>query len=170
MDIFADTPELMTAQDYHLERIKRRGLRDTPDTRIKSMQTLGEDLWIAADAGLPLNAEAVIALQNTVGPTPEHIGYIRQGERYVRRNGIRCAGLRIAGKVYEGKRHSDIILDAGRLGVKLRPYPHGDDLGFVTDRGDFVNRERALKIALNAGQVEAGHTLSRDELHSEDIL
>jgi len=170
MDIFADTPELMTAQEYHLERIKRRGLSDTPDTRIRSMQTLGQDLWNAVDAGLPLNADAVTALQNTVGPNPEYVGYVRQGDRYVQRNGIRCAALRIAGKVYEGKRHSDIILDAVRSGAKFRPYPSGDDFGFMTDNGKFVNREEALKIALNAGQVKEGMSLSTDKLHSEDIL
>lgn len=90
------------------------------------------------------------------------------GDKSVTR--IRCAALRIAGKVYEGKRHSDIILAAVRSGSKLRPYPNGDDFGFITDTGMFVNRERALKIALEAGQVKEGMTLSRDELHSEDIL
>ena len=170
MDIFADTPELMTVQDYHLERVKRRGLQDTPDTRIRSMQLLGEALWNAFDAGLPLNADAVIALRDNVGPDPECNGYIRHGDRYVWRNGIKCAAISHGGKVYEGKRHSDIILDCIREGVKMRPLPEPEQFGFVTDGGRFVGREEALRIALDAGQVKAGRTLSDRILHSDDIL
>lgn len=39
--------------------------------------------------------------------------------------------------------------------------------GFLTNKGDFVDRYEAAKIALNAGQIT---DVSIEFLHSEDLL
>ncbi len=56
-----------------------------------------------------------------------------------------------------------------RDGVCPRPFPGGDAQGFVTDTGDYVLRELAMRIAIKAGQVEKGKTHHQDELFSEDL-
>lgn len=48
-----------------------------------------------------------------------------------------------------------------------RPYPGGDAQGFVTDKGKFVSRKEALKIAKMAGQIPKDHKYP--ELFSEDM-
>ena len=92
-------------------------------------------------------------------PSPERIGSMR----------IKCAAIRHNGHVYEGRRHCEIGLKMVRDGVCKAPYPHGDDQGFVTECGTYVRRAPALMIAIAAGQVVAGKTMSRHELFSEDL-
>lgn len=65
----------------------------------------------------------------------------------------------------EGDRHHNILINAkgalkgigfdGRLPVQ----------GFITSRGNFVNREIAAEIAFNAGQIKE----EKRELYSEDL-
>ena len=61
-----------------------------------------------------------------------------------------------------------------------RPFPGGDAQGFVTDSLQFVSREEAMQIALDAGQVRrdpAGKDhrtpglvgMNAKELYSEDL-
>lgn len=71
------------------------------------------------------------------------------------------------GKVYVGKRHHDCIriiceqTGAKRVGT-------GSVQGFVTDTGEFVDREQAAVIALACKQIER-LKYSRTELFSEDL-
>ena len=40
---------------------------------------------------------------------------------------------------------------------------------FITECGKYVRRAPALMIAIRAGQVEAGQTINKHELFSEDL-
>ena len=82
---------------------------------------------------------------------------------------IKCAAITYNGKIYEGIGHADIGLEMIREKVCRCPFPSGPAQGFVTDEGQFVSREEALKIALEAGQVVKGQTCNPDRLFSEDI-
>ncbi len=55
------------------------------------------------------------------------------------------------GKIYIGKRHSDIFRETLPLGCLK-----GDDVeqGFVTDEGEFLDRVEALKYAKENGQAK----------------
>ena len=62
------------------------------------------------------------------------------------------------GIIYTGKRHSNILFAAkGTL--------KGCEQGFVTDNGEFVNREQAAQIACECGQI----SVKKSELFSEDL-
>lgn len=82
---------------------------------------------------------------------------------------IRCAAIAYKGKIYTGFNHCSIGLKMWQDNVCPRPYPGGKYQGFVTESGVFVSRERAMQIALAAGQVEAGTTQNDEELYSEDL-
>jgi hypothetical protein len=56
-----------------------------------------------------------------------------------------------------------------RDGVCPRPYPSGDDQGFVTECGMYVRRVAAMSIARKAEQVKKGETIHPRELFSEDL-
>ena len=57
-------------------------------------------------------------------------------------------------------------------GVCQRPFPSGLFQGFVTEGGNFVDRMLAMRIALDAGQVEDGKQCggNKRELFSEDLI
>jgi len=63
------------------------------------------------------------------------------------------------GTIYTGKRHGDIFPQ----------FPLGflrcGEQGFVTDKGKFVNRGQAAKIAYECGQIP----IKKSELFSEDL-
>jgi len=82
---------------------------------------------------------------------------------------IKCAAIRYNDKIYEGKSHADIGYKMVRDGICDRPYPSGDDQGFVTECGRYVRRQPALMIAIRSGQVEQGETINSRKLFSEDL-
>ncbi len=82
---------------------------------------------------------------------------------------IESAAIKYKEVVYVGSNHAEIGHRMIRDGVCNKPFPGGDNQGFVTDAGDYVCRDIAMKIALRAGQVKAGETSHRYHLFSEDI-
>ena len=76
------------------------------------------------------------------------------------------AAMMHEGKMWTGRRHYEIIRDIVEgTGVSRAK----GEQGFVTDKGKFVNRSEALKIAISSGQVEEGKTINRKHLFSEDL-
>jgi len=73
---------------------------------------------------------------------------------------IAGAAIRKDGKVYTGRRHSDIIRDNIEAEVGF-----GGEQGFVTDSGEFVSRMDAAKIAFECGQIRH----HKHQLYSEDL-
>ncbi|MBV6304882.1 hypothetical protein KVP10_08280 [Candidimonas humi] len=59
-------------------------------------------------------------------------------------------------------RHHDIIRSMGGI--------HGPDTqGFLDDQGNFLTREEALQVALDAGQVKDPANIRAGRLFSEDL-
>ena len=72
------------------------------------------------------------------------------------------AAIKTEDKVYEGKRHSEIIQNIfDTTGEKLGSRGQG----FITEYGDFVDRKLAAQIAFSTGQI----TERKGELVSEDL-
>jgi hypothetical protein len=69
------------------------------------------------------------------------------------------------GVVWTGRRHHNIIAD---IVSKTGDRPVTGEQGFVTEDGEFVNREDAAKIALSNGQVKELKFNSK-LLFSEDL-
>lgn len=70
------------------------------------------------------------------------------------------------GLIFTGKRHADIIKFRYRIiGLKS----NGLEQGFMTNMNRYVSREEALDIAIKAGQVKEGFTISKNKLFSEDL-
>jgi hypothetical protein len=82
---------------------------------------------------------------------------------------IKCAAIRHDGKIYEGPSHAEIGHKMIKDGVCPKPFPGGDDQGFVTECGQYVRRAAAMCIALEAGQVVRGETCHPHHLFSEDL-
>jgi len=83
---------------------------------------------------------------------------------------IKCAAIIHNDIIYEGRSHAEIgwkMLDDGAC---QRPFPGGFFTGFVTEGGNYVDRELALHIAIEAGQVEKGKTENSKDLYSEDLI
>ena len=62
------------------------------------------------------------------------------------------------GVIYTGKRHHNILF-AAKGALKC------GEQGFITDKGEFVNREKAAQIAYECGQIPN----PKSELFSEDL-
>lgn len=78
-----------------------------------------------------------------------------------------AAILHTDGKVYTGRRHHNVIATIVKeTGVKR--VGTGSIQGFVTEDGEFVDREVAARIALACGQIEKLKYNPR-ELFSEDL-
>ena len=70
------------------------------------------------------------------------------------------------GKVYTGRNHGIIIQTYGKDGIFK--YRKTSTQGFVTNTGEFVDRFEALKIAVEADQIEVKYS-PKDRLLSEDL-
>lgn len=77
---------------------------------------------------------------------------------------IKEAAIMHEGKIWTGRRHSDvfkkIIEECGRLAAPVK-----GEQGFVTECGKFVSRKEAAEIAFKAGQVPELYPI----LMSEDL-
>jgi hypothetical protein len=74
-----------------------------------------------------------------------------------------CAAVRASnGKIVRGDRHNDAIRALQAMPGYEGEQPHGDDQGFVTSTGRFVNRKEAYRLHF-PDFAEPG------ELHSDDL-
>jgi hypothetical protein len=65
---------------------------------------------------------------------------------------IASAAINHNGKIWTGRRHSEIMYDIWKVDEKAK-IPQSEQ-GFVTDTGEFVNRFQAGAIAFRAGQTK----------------
>lgn len=74
---------------------------------------------------------------------------------------IKEAAILKNGIIYTGKRHNIILCD------KSRPFQflQNGEQGFITDKGEFLNREDAAKHAFQCGQIK----VEKKRLLSEDL-
>ena len=77
------------------------------------------------------------------------------------------SAIRKDGKIYTGHRHHNIIAKAEEYGLGWGGLKDGEQ-GFVTNSGEFVNRQDAALIALACGQIRE-LKYSKTELFSEDL-
>jgi len=70
------------------------------------------------------------------------------------------------GKVYTGRRHSDIIYKMAR---ECEESSEGGTQGFVTDQGRFVSRCEGLTVAVASGQLPKERLDSCLNLTSEEL-
>ena len=70
------------------------------------------------------------------------------------------------GVIYTGKRHADVIHDM--IVIHEVGYDFKSIQGFVTDKGEFLDRFDAKKHFIDAGQISVNPPL-RDLLYSEDL-
>ncbi len=71
------------------------------------------------------------------------------------------------GFIFVGKRHGDVIrslLEQGITILRKEFIP-----GFVTDTGEFVDRQEAYKIAVSCGQIKDTASDGARVLFSEDL-
>ena len=74
---------------------------------------------------------------------------------------IKSAAIQKDGIIYTGRTHADILNDPDRPMGMLKI----SEQGFVTDKGKFVTRSEAAKIAYECKQIPS----SKNILYSEDI-
>jgi hypothetical protein len=77
----------------------------------------------------------------------------------------RAAILYQGGGIVEGKNYPEIIDLAHRFGF-IGTYVSG----YLTDRGDFIDRNKAMEVAIKSGQLPADFTgpLAPEDLWGED--
>ncbi len=82
---------------------------------------------------------------------------------------IKHAAIKKDNIVYVGHRHPDCIRVMADCGLAW-PVTKGAVQGFVTEGGTFVNRQQAVRIARECGQLigRKKHG-SEDKLYSEDV-
>lgn len=73
-----------------------------------------------------------------------------------------AAAVMVDGKVYRGTRHGECIKIAVLNGAKR---VNQDQQGFLTDSGEYVNREDAARLAFQCGQIAT----PKRKLYSEDV-
>lgn len=84
---------------------------------------------------------------------------------------IVCAANRYGGEVIiAGVRHYDMIMHQAIAGIGLVNLPHGEEQGFLDNRGKFHSREDAYIIAKGADQIrhKTGNP-NVPKLFSEDL-
>ena len=82
---------------------------------------------------------------------------------------IVCAAVKTnSGVVVCGVRHYDMVMHRVLAEMKFGQANPPPEQGFIDNRGEFLNRQEALKIADAAGQI-LNKTHPYDQLFSEDI-
>ena len=76
---------------------------------------------------------------------------------------IVSSALRQKSKIYKGKTHADCFVQEPKGVLRLA------EQGFLTERGKFVNRKTALRIAKHYKQIKTKHQ-PEDILFSEDLM
>lgn len=89
---------------------------------------------------------------------------------------IVCAAIRHkSGLVIRGERHYDdgmremIMTLTGSSGTAKTTGWYSCDQGFTTNKGEFLTREEAWRIAEAAGQIRSHPSQKPGVLHSEDL-
>ncbi len=88
---------------------------------------------------------------------------------------IICAAIRMSdGYIVRGHRHNNCIRTASEIPKYKGERWHGDDQGFITSTGRYVDREEAFIIAARAGQVSINNQNQATpeksgRLYSEDL-
>lgn len=87
-----------------------------------------------------------------------------------------CSAVRASdGRVIRGHRHNDAIRTLTGIPGYEKERPHGDDQGFVTSHGRYVNRKEGCKIQKAAGipsvldGTKGNEPYLHGELYSEDL-
>ena len=86
---------------------------------------------------------------------------------------VLCAATKIGDEVFLCVRHGDPLMWHAILAKGIDP--HSSDVqnrvdGFITNRGNFLDREQALQLALDSGQVTPDTKVGfASELFSEDL-
>ena len=84
-----------------------------------------------------------------------------------------CAANKYGNHVFLGARHFDerMIEAMEHYNVPNMRNHHGEVQGFVDQHGVFMDREEALKVAIEAGQINHYRTKTKPEnkLFSEDL-
>jgi len=82
---------------------------------------------------------------------------------------IKEAAIRLEGKIFTGRRHVDILhANVVRRDGILVSSIAGNQQGFGTDEGEFLNREQAAEHAVKCGQIKK-LKYSKTQLFSEDL-
>lgn len=73
-----------------------------------------------------------------------------------------------------GRRHGNCFATMVKFGAPMPKDRWDEEQGFMTDKGDFLNRKDAFKHALYCGQLSATirqfkKDRNEDELYSEDL-
>ena len=86
---------------------------------------------------------------------------------------IICAAVRAKdGLVVNGHRHADALRALQMMRGRENERPYGDDQGFTTSRGRYVDRKEAYKIFVASGAKSVDYKYpieNRDQLYSEDL-
>jgi len=71
-------------------------------------------------------------------------------------------------RIFFGKCHADCFFKGHNMGVKMSG--KADDQGFLTNKGRYVTRSEAAKIAFEQGQIlrPTGYLISEDLWHRHD--
>jgi len=78
---------------------------------------------------------------------------------------IKEAAIRQDGQIYTGKRHNLIMDEMRANSISLQKNIF--EQGFITELGEFVDRQTAAKIALESDQIKK--LISPPNLYSEDL-
>lgn len=71
-------------------------------------------------------------------------------------------------RIFFGKCHADCFYKAQSMGIKMSS--KADDQGFLTNKGRYVTRSEAAKIAFDQGQIDrpTSHLISEDLWSDQD--
>lgn len=81
---------------------------------------------------------------------------------------IVAAAVKKYGVVFTGVRHGHIIRDMVAVGFLTdvkNDYVFAKEQGFVDSHNNYLSREQAWHVAVDAGQIDSGHGV----LYSEDL-
>ena len=73
------------------------------------------------------------------------------------------------GIIHEGRDHETAMTNAGKTPITDPANRETDDFGFMTDKGEFISRDKAREVGEKAKQVYPTSVSGREKLHSTDI-
>ena len=73
------------------------------------------------------------------------------------------------GIIHEGPDHETAMTNAGKTPITDPANRETDDFGFMTDKGEFISRDKAREVGEKAKQVYPTSVSGREKLHSTDI-
>lgn len=85
---------------------------------------------------------------------------------------IVCAACKYKDYLFLAPRHFDMVMhnQIKLMGVKSKEYKGHVEQGFIDQKGNFLNRKEAFRVAAEAGQIiEKTGGKDSKELYSEDL-